>query len=349
MTDVENRAVEIQADGLRLPGDLVLPADAAGVVVFAHGSGSSRRSPRNVWVAERLHAERLGTLLFDLLTEEGVRRPGQGVRSPARRAAPRGRPLGGRRGSGVPFGLFGASTGAGASLVAASTLQNVGAIVSRAGVPTWPARPLERVTAPTLIDLMADGRVLELNREAQARMRSETSLEIVSGATHLFEESGALERVADLAAGWFGVHPRPVSASARGCPGLRERSGLGHLFGDPGHHEVREHLGLRAIPRHRAVRSVLRTRPRSSCATGGGRRPASASGPGSPRSPPARRVLRRERDPADPSAPTLQAAVGIGFTFPSGKIPATAPERIVATALSSAPASALPRLSGIRR
>ena len=205
MTDVENRAVEIQADGLRLPGDLVLPADAAGVVVFAHGSGSSRRSPRNVWVAERLHAARLGTLLFDLLTqrESADRAKVFDIPLLAARLREAARWVGGEV-PGVPFGLFGASTGAGASLVAASTLQNVGAIVSRGGRPDLAGEALERVTAPTLLIVgERDGQVLQLNQEAQARMRSETRLEVVPGANHLFEEPGALERVADLAAEWF--------------------------------------------------------------------------------------------------------------------------------------------------
>lgn len=205
---MQRRAVEIETAGVRLPGDLVLPNGAAGVVVFAHGSGSSRRSPRNVRVAERLHAERLGTLLFDLLTEAEsadrakvfdisllAGRLGEAVRR-VRGTAPE-----------TPIGLFGASTGAAAALVAAASLPEVGAIVSRGGRPDLATDALERVSAPTL--LIVGGRdrdVLELNREAQSRMRSETRLEIVHGATHLFEEPGALERVADLAAEWFVAH-----------------------------------------------------------------------------------------------------------------------------------------------
>jgi putative phosphoribosyl transferase len=208
VADVETRAVEIEADGLRLPGDLVLPTQPAGVVVFAHGSGSSRRSPRNVWVAERLHAERLGTLLLDLLTEAESLDRAKVFDIPllAARLGEAARWVGGEV-PGLPLGLFGASTGAGAALVAASTLPDVGAIVSRGGRPDLAGDALERVTAPTLLIVgERDRQVLELNREAQGRMRSETRLEIVPGATHLFEESGALERVADLAAGWFGEH-----------------------------------------------------------------------------------------------------------------------------------------------
>ena len=208
MTDDESRTVVIETDGVRLPGDLVLPTDLAGVVVFAHGSGSSRRSPRNVWVAERLHAERLGTLLFDLLTEtESVDRDKVfDIPLLAARLREAARWVVGEN-PGVPLGLFGASTGAAASLVAASTLQNVEAIVSRGGRPDLAGDALERVTAATLLIVgERDGQVVGLNREAQARMGHQTRLEIVPGATHLFEEPGALERVADLAAGWFGVH-----------------------------------------------------------------------------------------------------------------------------------------------
>ena len=208
MTDVGTRAVEIETDGLRLPGDLALPEGARAVVVFAHGSGSSRRSPRNVRVAERLHAERLGTLLFDLLTEtESVDRAKVfDIPVLAARLGEAARWMS-REVPGILLGLFGASTGAAAALVAASTLPEVRAIVSRGGRPDLAGDALQRVMAPTLLIVgERDRQVLELNREAQARMRSETRLEIVPRATHLFEEPGALERVADLAAGWFGEH-----------------------------------------------------------------------------------------------------------------------------------------------
>lgn len=216
MTGVEAQAVEIETDGPRLPGDLAIPHGAVGLVVFAHGSGSSRLSPRNVRVATRLHEDRLGTLLFDLLTE------GESVdRAKVFDIAL----LGGRltdavrtvRGMlpGMPIGLFGASTGAGAALVAATTLPDVGAIVSRGGRPDLAGGALELVTVPTLLIVgERDRQVLELNRQARAGMRCETRLEIVPAATHLFEEPGALERVADLAAGWFGEHL--ASGSGRG-------------------------------------------------------------------------------------------------------------------------------------
>ena len=202
------RSVEIETDGMRLPGDLVIPGGARAVIVFAHGSGSSRSSPRNVQVARRLNEERLGTLMFDLLTEDESadrrlvfdisllgRRMIEAV-SWVRRSEPE-----------LPIGLFGASTGAAAALVSAAGVPEVGAIVSRGGRPDLAGDALERVTAPTLLIVgEGDHEVLELNRQAQARMRCETRFEIVPGATHLFEEPGALERVADLAAGWFGGH-----------------------------------------------------------------------------------------------------------------------------------------------
>jgi putative phosphoribosyl transferase len=208
MGDVDRREVELDAAGTRLPGDLFVPTDASAIVVFAHGSGSSRRSPRNVWVAERLHAERLGTLLFDLLTEaESADRANVfDIALLAERLREAVRWVGGEV-RGLPPGLFGASTGAAAALVASTTLPNVSAIVSRGGRPDLAGDALERVTAPTLLIVgERDEHVLELNREAQAHMRCETRLEIVPGATHLFEEPGALERVAELAAGWFGEH-----------------------------------------------------------------------------------------------------------------------------------------------
>src|SRR5262245_61164488 len=205
---VEHTSIEIETDGIRLPGDLMRPDEAGAVVVFAHGSGSSRLSPRNIRVAERLHEGGLATLLFDLLTE---------AESPDRAKVFDIPLLGDRltdavRGvramvPDVPIGLFGASTGAAAAMVAATALPEVRAIVSRGGRPDLAGDDLARVTAPTLLIVgERDHQVLELNRGAQASLRCETRLELVPGATHLFEEPGALERVADLAAGWFGEH-----------------------------------------------------------------------------------------------------------------------------------------------
>ena len=205
------RSVSVLSDGMTLPGDLAIPDGANAVAAFAHGSGSSRRSPRNVEVAERLQAAGLGTLLFDLLTDvEAADRDNVfDIALLARRlegavgwlrADPNVREL--------PIAFFGASTGAAAALVAAAHLRpDVAAVVSRGGRPDLAAEALEVVTAPTLLIVGgADTQVLELNRQAQARMRCETRLEIIPGATHLFEEPGALERVAERAVAWFADH-----------------------------------------------------------------------------------------------------------------------------------------------
>jgi putative phosphoribosyl transferase len=202
--------VTIGSDGFTLPGDLTIPGQAVAVVVFAHGSGSSRHSPRNVRVADRLHREGLGTVLFDLLTDAEAedRQKVFDIELLARRL---GAAVGWVRDrpelEGLPVGLFGASTGAAAALVVAARTPDVTAIVSRGGRPDLARDALERVTAATLLIVGSlDRQVLELNRDAQARVRGETRLEIVPGATHLFEEPGALDRVAELAAGWFVDH-----------------------------------------------------------------------------------------------------------------------------------------------
>jgi putative phosphoribosyl transferase len=209
--NVQRRAVTVASGGVSLPGDLAIPEHATAVVVFAHGSGSSRRSPRNVQVAERLQDDGLGTLAFDLLTEVEARDRGKvfDIALLARRLEGA---VGWLRADPdipeLPIAFFGASTGAAAALVAAAHLgREVAAVVSRGGRPDLAAEALELVTTPTLLIVGgADAQVLELNRLAQARMRCETRLEIVPGGTHLFEESGALERVAELAVAWFVDH-----------------------------------------------------------------------------------------------------------------------------------------------
>ena len=191
-----------------LTGNVTLPARCQGVVVFAHGSGSSRHSPRNRFVAAVLNQARLGTLLFDLLTpeEELDRRNVFDVTLLAHRllgvtrwlrAQPEGR--------GAPIGYFGASTGAAAALWAAAEPDaGVTAIVSRGGRPDLAGVRLAAVTAPTLLIVGGDDEVvLDLNRRAQALLGGENRLSVVPGATHLFEEPGALEAVADLARDWF--------------------------------------------------------------------------------------------------------------------------------------------------
>ncbi len=204
--------VRIQAGSATLEGDLIIPEGAVGVVLFAHGSGSGRHSPRNRFVARELQAAGLATFLIDLLTpeEEAVDLQTAHLRFDipllAERLVAATRWLAADPSTrGLKVGYFGASTGAGAALVAAAAEpERVGAVVSRGGRPDLAGDALPRVRAPTL--LIVGGRdlvVLDLNRAAMARMRTEVRLEIVPGATHLFEEPGALEAVAHLARDWF--------------------------------------------------------------------------------------------------------------------------------------------------
>jgi len=207
------------ADGEPLRGTLTVPPGAQGVVLFAHGSGSSRFSARNRHVAQVLQRTRFATLLMDLLTEreEEAERYTRHLRFDIDLLAERlvsatlwlAREQRTRQ---LPIGHFGASTGAAAALVAAAREpEAVAAVVSRGGRPDLAGAALPLVRAPTLLIVGgADTEVLELNREALALLRSEKRLEIVPGATHLFEEPGALDRVAVLAARWFAEHLRPV-------------------------------------------------------------------------------------------------------------------------------------------
>ncbi len=200
--------VAIDAAGVRLTGDLNLPAGAKAIVMFAHGSGSSRHSPRNRLVATALNRAGLGTLLFDLLTpaEEADRANVFDIETLAERLTDATDWLRGR--ADVPIGYFGASTGAAAALrAAASPSADIGAVVSRGGRPDLAGPLLAGVRAPTLLIVGGnDPLVLDLNREAEAALRCETQLEIIPGATHLFEEHGALDQVADLARDWFVGH-----------------------------------------------------------------------------------------------------------------------------------------------
>lgn len=206
------RAVEIEpAPGVRLAGDLRLPESAAGLVIFAHGSGSSRLSPRNRQVAEALNEAGLGTLLFDLLTgeEELDRAKVFDIALLSERLLAVTRWAKGEAGlRSLPVYYFGASTGAAAALRAAARLGGeIRAVVSRGGRPDLAAESLEEVVSPTLLIVGgADWQVLELNERAAGLLRCEHEIAIVPGATHLFEEPGALERVADLAADWFSAH-----------------------------------------------------------------------------------------------------------------------------------------------
>ncbi|MFE4369612.1 phosphoribosyltransferase family protein [Streptomyces sp. NPDC056835] len=210
------REVEMTVDGRKLPGNLTLPDGAPGVVVFAHGSGSSRHSPRNRSVAERLNGAGLGTLLFDLLTPEEERDRANVFDIPllARRLTLVTAWLGAEHA--LPVCYFGASTGAAAALLsAAEPHADIKAVVCRGGRPDLAADALTDVRAPTLLIVGgADTQVLDLNRRAAGRMHCEHRLDVVAGATHLFEEPGALEAVADLAREWLTEHLSPSAQRA---------------------------------------------------------------------------------------------------------------------------------------
>ncbi len=209
---MEEQALRVPVDGDGVFGDLSVPRGAKGLVVFAHGSGSSRFSPRNRFVARRLRERGLATLLLDLLTAQeeqedvGTGRYRFDIGLLADRLL---RAVGWTADHddlrGLRVGLFGASTGAAAALrAAAAAPERVGAVVSRGGRPDLAREVLPRVRAPTLLIVGgADEPVLQLNREALRLLTCEKRLEVVPGAGHLFEEPGALDRVADLAADWF--------------------------------------------------------------------------------------------------------------------------------------------------
>jgi putative phosphoribosyl transferase len=207
--------VQIQAGQAALSGNLHIPDGAAALVLFAHGSGSSRHSPRNQFVARTLNNAGLATLLFDLLTpeEESIDARTAELRFNigllaerlvhATKWAKQQEPTRDLR-----TGYFGSSTGGGAALVAAAEIpEDVGVVVSRGGRPDLADEALPKVQAPTLLIVGGnDDVVIELNEQARDRMRCEVKLEIVRGATHLFEEPGALEKVAKLASDWFLLH-----------------------------------------------------------------------------------------------------------------------------------------------
>jgi putative phosphoribosyl transferase len=219
--------VEIRSGEVTLNGALAIPHKSIGVVLFAHGSGSSRHSPRNQFVAQTLRDAGLGTLLFDLLTqeEEAIDNYTRHLRFDigllAERLVNATSWLKGEFDY-VHTGYFGSSTGAAAALVAAAQLGEViGAVVSRGGRPDLAADALSLVTAPTLLIVGGlDNPVIEMNRQAFARLQCEKEIEIVPGATHLFEEPGTLDQVAHLAADWFQTH----LASQRRSAGESEES-----------------------------------------------------------------------------------------------------------------------------
>lgn len=213
------RSVVIKLPEASLHGDLALPENTRGLVIFAHGSGSSRHSPRNRFVAERINKEGLGTLLMDLLTEDEeriddvTRELRFDIGLLARRVSQVVTWAGQQKGlKQLNIGLFGSSTGAAAALVAAADSAEVKAVVSRGGRPDLAGDALTRVNCPTL--LIAGGHddvVIEVNEAAKAQMTCPTELVVVPGATHLFEEPGTLENVADLAAEWFARYLAPTN------------------------------------------------------------------------------------------------------------------------------------------
>jgi putative phosphoribosyl transferase len=222
--DVIHQSVQIPVAGVVLEADIDVPASPRGLVLFAHGSGSSRHSPRNRYVAGQLQAAGLATVLADLLTpeEERVDALTAELRFDIGLLAPRVAALTdwlneNSDTAGLTVGLFGASTGAAAALVAAAARpQRVQAVVSRGGRPDLAGEYLRLVQQPTLLIVgERDPTVIELNRRAMREIPGEVRLDIVPGATHLFEEPGALEEVARLARDWFAHHLRPMAKSGR--------------------------------------------------------------------------------------------------------------------------------------
>jgi putative phosphoribosyl transferase len=217
------REVQLAAGPVLVEGNLVVPRGASGLVLFAHGSGSSRFSPRNRYVASVLQSAGLATLLMDLLSEEEEAVDGQTAELrfdidllAARVSQATEWLLHEPSTAHLRIGYFGSSTGAAAALVAAATRPEVGAVVSRGGRPDLASRALPLVRAPTLLIVGGDDiEVLRLNRHALAELNCEKQLEIVRGATHLFEEPGTLERVAELAAAWFSRHLGAHEEAAR--------------------------------------------------------------------------------------------------------------------------------------
>jgi putative phosphoribosyl transferase len=210
--------VSLQSDDVPLEGHLATPEEPHGIVIFAHGSGSSRHSPRNRSVARRLNEARLATLLFDLLTEEEQARDQAGgqfrfdIDLLARRLTDAVDSMArGPETAAMKVGLFGASTGAAAALItAAERSKQVAAVVSRGGRPDLAWESLPEVEAPTLMIVgELDPVVVDLNERAYEQLKTEKRFDIVSGATHLFEEPGTLDAVATLAAQWFAHHLAP--------------------------------------------------------------------------------------------------------------------------------------------
>jgi len=215
--DISEQLVRIRLDSVTLQGMLAIPTGAPGVVLFAHGSGSSRLSPRNNYVAGVLREGGIGTLLFDLLTEEedAVYETRFDIPLLTDRLTATTRWVSAQPNTkNLKIGYFGASTGAAAALEAAAVLgPTIGAVVSRGGRPDLAGPVLYRVKAPTLLIVGGnDDVVIKLNQHAYDRLKAEKELVVVPGATHLFEEPGTLEEVARLAARWFTRHLGPKAA-----------------------------------------------------------------------------------------------------------------------------------------
>jgi putative phosphoribosyl transferase len=218
------QSLQIPAGGVALDADLAVPEPQRGVVLFAHGSGSSRHSPRNRYVAGELQASGLATVLADLLTsreEQLDARTGR-LRFDIDLLATRVTALTDwvldyQPTAGLPVGLFGASTGAAAALVAAAERPgSIAAVVSRGGRPDLAGPHLRAISQPTLLIVGAlDAMVIELNRKAMRKLTGEARLEVIAGASHLFSEPGALEQVARLARDWFIRHLKPASPERR--------------------------------------------------------------------------------------------------------------------------------------
>lgn len=208
-TDETSRC-SVHIGAMLLPGELSIPENPTGLVIFAHGSGSSRLSPRNTTVAEALNGRGLATLLFDLLTEEEARDRTNvfDIQLLGRRVAEAVRWALENRERNLPIGLFGASTGAAAALVAAAEIPgSIAAVVSRGGRPDLAEPVLDQVRAPTLLIVGGDDReVLGLNKRALQALGAEKVLRVVPGATHLFEEPGTLEQAIEHAGDWFETH-----------------------------------------------------------------------------------------------------------------------------------------------
>ncbi len=210
-----HQEVSIPVGRLTVSGELVIPENATAIIIFSHGSGSSRFSRRNQQVARFLQEKKLGTLLFDLLTETEDREYNNrfDIDLLTKRLADATEWL-----AGLPaakqcrIGYFGASTGAASALKAAASLPRIRAVVSRGGRPDLAMNVLKKVTAPTLLIVGSlDNEVLQLNEQAYAQLTCEKELSIVAGATHLFEEAGKMDIVSELAGNWFEKYLQPVT------------------------------------------------------------------------------------------------------------------------------------------